>query len=200
LERIGDPRCTGSDRHNRKDEFSHNGRILTMIMKTIQTERLTLRPMTEKDADFILELLNDPAFIRYIGDRKVRTREAAKAYITNGPVASYANNGFGLYLVELKESGESMGMCGLIRRNTLKDVDIGYAFLPKFWSKGYAFEAAQEMKRYAQEELTLKRLVAVVDPENPPSIHLLEKLGMKFEKMVRLSPDDIELKLFAVDL
>jgi RimJ/RimL family protein N-acetyltransferase len=115
-------------------------------------------------------------------------------------VASYAQNGFGLYLVELKGSGESMGMCGLIRRNTLKDVDIGYAFLPKFWSRGYAFEAAGEMKRYAQEELQLKRLVAVVDPENPASIRLLEKLGMKFERMVRLSPDDIELKLFAVEL
>ena len=171
-----------------------------MSLKTFQTERLILRPMTEKDADFILELLNDPSFIRYIGDRKVRDLDGAKAYITNGPVASYAQNGFGLYLVELKGSGESMGMCGLIRRNTLKDVDIGYAFLPKFWSRGYAFEAAGEMKRYAQEELQLKRLVAVVDPENPASIRLLEKLGMKFERMVRLSPDDIELKLFAVEL
>jgi RimJ/RimL family protein N-acetyltransferase len=171
-----------------------------MGLKTFQTERLILRPMTEKDAGFILELLNEPSFIRYIGDRKVRTLEGAQAYITNGPVASYAQNGFGLYLVELKESGESMGICGLIRRNTLKDVDIGYAFLPKFWSRGYAFEAAREMKRYAQEELQLKRLVAVVDPENPASIRLLEKLGMKFEKMVRLTPDDIDLKLFAVEL
>lgn len=171
-----------------------------MNLKTFQTDRLILRPMEEKDAEFILELLNDPSFIRYIGDRKVRTIEGARSYITDGPVASYAKNGFGLYLVELKESGESMGMCGLIRRNTLMDVDIGYAFLPKFWAKGYAFEAAREMKRYAQEELGLKRLVAVVDPENPSSIHLLEKLGMRFERMVRLSPDDIELKLFAVVL
>jgi len=170
-----------------------------MILNTFQTERLILRPMTAQDADFILELLNDPSFIRYIGDRQVRTIEGAKAYITDGPVASYAKNGFGLYLVELKESSESMGMCGLIRRNTLQDVDIGYAFLPKFWSKGYAFEAAREMMRYAQDELGLKRLVAVVDPENHPSIHLLEKLGMKFERMVRLSPDDIELKLLAVE-
>ncbi len=174
--------------------------IQTMKLKTFQTERLTLRPMTQKDADFILELLNDPAFIRYIGDRKIRTLEGARTYISDGPVASYAKNGFGLYLVQRKESGEPMGMCGLIRRSTLKDVDIGYAFLPKFWSKGYALEAAREMKRYAQEELGLKRLVAVVDPENRPSIHLLEKLGMKFEKMVRLAADDIELKLFAVEL
>jgi ribosomal-protein-alanine N-acetyltransferase len=171
-----------------------------MNLKTFETERLILRPMTEKDADFILELLNDPSFIRNIGDRKVRTLDGAKAYITDGPVASYAKNGFGLYLVELKESSESMGMCGLIRRNTLKDVDIGYAFLPKFWSKGYAFEAAQVMRQYAREEIGLKRLVAVVDPDNLPSIHLLEKLGMRFEKMVRLSADDIDLKLFAVEL
>jgi RimJ/RimL family protein N-acetyltransferase len=171
-----------------------------MDLKTFGTERLILRPMTEEDAGFILELLNEPSFIRNIGDRNVRSLEGAKAYITNGPVASYARNGFGLYLVELRETGESMGMCGLIRRTTLKDVDIGYAFLPRYWSKGYAFEAAQAMKQYAQETLGLKRLVAIVDPENLGSIHLLEKLGMRFEKMVRLSPEDIELRLYSVDL
>jgi RimJ/RimL family protein N-acetyltransferase len=171
-----------------------------MNLKNFETDRLLLRPMTHKDAEFILELLNDPSFIRNIGDRKVRTLDGAKTYIADGPVASYARNGFGLYLVTLKETGESMGMCGLIRRNTLKDVDIGYAFLPRYWSKGYAFEAASAMKQYAQETLGLKRLVAVVDPENLPSIHLLEKLGMTFERMVRLSGDDIELKLFAMDL
>jgi RimJ/RimL family protein N-acetyltransferase len=171
-----------------------------MDLKTFGTERLILRPMTEEDAGFILELLNEPSFIRNIGDRNVRSLDGAKAYITNGPVASYARNGFGLYLVELRETGESMGMCGLIRRTTLKDVDIGYAFLPRYWSKGYAFEAAQAMKQYAQETLGLKRLVAIVDPENLGSIHLLEKLGMGFEKMVRLSPEDIELRLYSVDL
>ena len=171
-----------------------------MNLKTFETERLTLRPMTEEDSAFILELLNEPSFIQNIGDRNVRSLDGAKAYITNGPVASYARTGFGLYLVELRQTGESMGMCGLIRRNTLKDVDIGYAFLPRYWSKGYAFEAAQAMKQYAQESLGLKRLVAIVDPQNLGSIHLLEKLDMKFEKMVRLSPEDIKLKLYSVDL
>lgn len=171
-----------------------------MKFQTFKTDRLTLRPMTLDDAEFILELLNDPSFIRNIGDRKVRTLEGARAYITDGPVASYARNGFGLYLVELQDTGESMGMCGLIRRNTLKDVDIGYAFLPRYRSRGYAFEAALAMKRYAQESLGLKRLVAVVDPENLPSIRLLEKLGMKYERMVRLAGDGMELKLFAMDL
>lgn len=169
-------------------------------MKSLETERLRLRPLTEEDAQFMFELLNDPSFIRNIGDRKVRTLEGAKTYISDGPVASYARNGFGLYLVELKESHEPMGICGLIRRNTLNDVDIGYAFLPKFWSKGYAFEAALAIKEYARDTIGLKRMVAVVDPENQSSIRLLEKLGMRFEKMVRLTADDIELILFAVDL
>lgn len=167
---------------------------------TFVTDRLILRPMTEQDASFILELLNDPSFIRHIGDRKVHTLEGARAYITDGPVASYLRNGFGLYLVTHRETGESMGICGLIRRNTLMDVDIGYAFLPRYRSKGYAYEAALEMKQYAQETLGLKRLVAVVDPENIPSIRLLEKLGMKFEKMVKLSGEEIELKLFSMEL
>ena len=171
-----------------------------MNLKTFETDRLILRPMTAEDAEFILELLNEPSFIRNIGDRKVRSVEDAQGYISNGPVASYARNGFGLYLVELKESHEAMGMCGLIRRNTLNDVDIGYAFLPRYWSKGYAFEAAMAMKQYAQDELGLNRLVAIVDPENLSSIRLLEKLGMKFERMVRLAGEEIELKLFSIHL
>lgn len=169
-------------------------------MQTLETERLLLRPLTNDDAEFILELLNDPSFIRNIGDRKVRSVDGAKAYITNGAVASYAKNGFGLYLVTLKETGESMGICGLIKRETLDDVDIGYAFLPRFWSKGYAVESALVMKQFAREKVGLKRMVAITDPQNAGSIRVLEKIGMKFEKMVRLANDDIELKLFAVDL
>ena len=166
----------------------------------IETERLRLRPLTGGDATFIFELVNDPSFIRNIGDRKVRTLDDAKRYIAGGPLASYAKNGFGLYLVELKESGEPIGMCGLIRRNTFKDVDIGYAYLPRYWSKGYAFEAAQAMKDYARDVVGLKRMVAVVDPQNTGSIRLLEKLGMTFDRTVKLAEDDIELKLFSVDL
>jgi RimJ/RimL family protein N-acetyltransferase len=169
-------------------------------LEFLETERLRLRPFSENDAGFILELLNEPSFIQNIGDRKVRTLEGAKAYISNTAIASYTKNGFGLYLVELKETGEAMGMCGLIRRNTLSDVDIGYAFLPKYWSKGYALESALAMKQYAREVIGLKRLVAIVDPNNTSSIRLLEKLEMKFEKMVRLAEDDIELKLYSIDL
>jgi len=168
-------------------------------LTVLETERLLLCQFSIEDADFILELLNDPSFIRNIGDRGVRTVDGANSYILNGPLASYAKNGFGLYLVKLKVTNESIGMCGLIKRNTLEDVDIGYAFLPKFWSKGYAVESALAVKEYAKNVIRLKRIVAITDPVNVGSIHVLEKIGFQFERMVRLSEDDIDLKLFAVD-
>lgn len=169
-------------------------------MNILETDRLILRQFTPQDAEFILELLNDPSFIQNIGDRNIRTRDAACAYIMNGPAASYAKNGFGLYAVVLKETGETIGMCGLIKREALDDVDIGYALLPRFWFRGYAVEAALATKMYAKDAIGLKRLVAITDPANQGSIRVLEKLGLRFEKMVRLSADDIELKLFAADL
>lgn len=167
-------------------------------MNILETERLTLRQFTAEDAPFILELVNEPSFIQNIGDRNVRSLADAVKYIEAGPVISYARNGFGLYLVQLKESGESIGMCGLIKRAALEDVDIGYAFLPKFWSKGYAVESALAVKEQAHS-LGLRRLVAIVDPANIGSIRVLEKLGLTFEKMVQLAADDIELKLFAFE-
>jgi len=168
-------------------------------MEAIHSERLTLRPLGWDDARFIFELVNEPSFIQNIGDRGVRTLADAEKYIENGPLASYAKNGFGLLAVTLKETGEPIGMCGLIKRDTLEDVDIGYAFLPKFWLKGYAVEAARTVMGTAKA-LGLKRVVAIVDPANTGSIRVLERLGMSFEKMVRLTADDIELKLFSVAL
>ena len=168
-------------------------------LKILETERLVLRQFAEEDAEFILELLNDPSFIQNIGDRKIRSLDGAKVYIRNGPAASYAQHGFGLYLVELKATGESIGMCGLIQRENLENVDIGYAFLPRFWSRGYAVESAKAVRDYARDIIGLKRLVGITNPDNFPSIGVLEKLGMKFEKMIRLSEDDIELSLFGVD-
>jgi ribosomal-protein-alanine N-acetyltransferase len=168
-------------------------------MNILETERLSLREFTADDAAFVFELVNEPSFIQNIGDRGVRSLVDAVHYIEIGPVTSYARNGFGLYLVQLKESGESIGMCGLIKRDTLHDVDIGYAFLPKFWSKGYAVEAALAVKEQGRS-LGLKRLVAITDPANTGSIRVLEKIGFTFEKMIRLSADDIDLKLFVIDL
>ena len=169
-------------------------------MKILETKRLILRRLTTDDSEFILELLNDPSFIRNIGDRNVRTIDDACSYILNGPVASYAKNGFGLYLVLLNETNESIGMCGLIKRDGLEDVDIGYALLPTFWSKGYAVEAARATLAYGKDVIGLKRLVAIVDPANEGSIRVLEKIGLRYEKMVRLSADDIDLKLFGAEL
>jgi RimJ/RimL family protein N-acetyltransferase len=166
----------------------------------IETDRLILRPMTVDDAEFILELLNEPSFLKNIGDRQVRTMEDARAYILNGPMKSYQKNGFGLCLLLLRETNEPIGMCGLIKRTGLDDVDIGYALLPRFWSKGYAVEAARATKTYAKDVIHLNRIVAITDPSNQASIRVLEKIGLRFEKMVRLSPDDIELKLFATEL
>jgi RimJ/RimL family protein N-acetyltransferase len=169
-------------------------------LNILETERLILREFTPDDAGFILELVNEPSFIQNIGDRGVRTLEAARSYIQNGPAASYSKNGFGLYLVMLKETNEPIGMAGLVRRDGLEDVDIGYAFLPRFWSKGYAVESAQAVKDYAKNTIGLGRLVAITDPANEGSVRVLEKIGLRYERMIRLSKDDIELKLFSVEL
>ncbi|MFN8413652.1 MAG: GNAT family N-acetyltransferase [Anaerolineales bacterium] len=170
------------------------------MMNTLETERLHIREFTTDDADFIFELLNDPSFIKNIGDRNIRSVEDAQRYILNGPVTSYAKNGFGLGLVILKSTGESIGMCGLIKRDALENVDIGYAFLPKYWHNGYAVESAMAMKNFAKDVVKLKHLVAIVDPANQDSIRVIEKIGLHFEKMIRLSEDDIELKLFSTHL
>lgn len=167
---------------------------------TLETARLNLRHLSTDDASFILELLNDPSFIQNIGDRGVRTLADAEAYILKGPVASYEKNGFGLDLVILKETGEPIGICGLIKRDTLEDVDIGYALLPKFWSKGYAVEAALAVMEFGQKVMGLKRIVAITVPQNQGSIRVLEKIGFKFEKMVKLAGDEAELMLFAGNL
>jgi RimJ/RimL family protein N-acetyltransferase len=165
-------------------------------MNILETDRLILRKLSIDDAVFILDLLNQPSFIHYIGDRGVRTLEDANRYILTGAIASYERFGFGLYLTLLKENKVPIGICGLVKRDALKDADIGFAFLPHYWSKGYAFESASAVLAYARNTLGLKRILGITTPENTGSIRVLEKIGLKFEKMVKLSEDDIELKLF----
>jgi RimJ/RimL family protein N-acetyltransferase len=160
---------------------------------------LVLRRLSGGDAEFILELLNEPSFIRNIGDRGVRTIEDARQYILNGPVASYAQFGFGLYLVKLKENGIPIGICGLLKRDSLEDVDIGFAFLRRFWSKGYAYESASRVMDYGRKVLGLTRIVALTAPDNQGSIRVLEKIGFRFERMIALSEYGGESKLFASD-
>lgn len=163
----------------------------------LRTERLSLRKITAEDAAFVLEVLNDPSFLRHIGDRKVRSIEDAVQYIAKGPQASYEKNGFGMWLVELKDSGEPIGICGLVKRDVLEDVDIGYAFLPRFWSKGYALESTTAVQRHAFDVIGVPRLLAVVNADNERSIRVLEKIGMKYERMVRLAPEEHEIRLYA---
>ena len=166
----------------------------------LETERLQLRRLSVDDAEFILRLLNEPSFIQNIGDRGVRTIEDARAYIIKGPLASYDKFGFGLLLVELKESGLPIGISGLLKREVFEDVDIGYALLPEYWSRGYALESASAVMSYARDKLGSTRVLAVVNPDNQSSIRLLEKLGFQYDRMVRLSDDAPEIKLFACAL
>ncbi len=155
--------------------------------------------MTADDAAFILKLVNEPSFLHFIGDKGVRNHEDAVRYIQTGPMANYERFGFGQYLVEIKEGRVPIGMCGLTKKDYLPDADIGFSFLPAFWSMGYGFEAADAVKAYAKDVLGMSRLVAVTNPDNQSSIKLIEKLCLRFERMIRLSEDGSELKLFASD-
>jgi ribosomal-protein-alanine N-acetyltransferase len=165
-------------------------------MSILRTERLELRELCVADDGFILELLNEPGFIRHIGDKGVRNLPDARDYIAKGPVESYGRFGFGLYLTRLADSGEPIGICGLLKRDTLPDVDVGFAFLSRHWSKGYAVESAAAVLDFGRRRLGLKRIVAITAPQNHGSIAVLEKIGLKFERMVRLGNDGHELKLF----
>jgi len=152
-------------------------------MLVLETERLLLRPLTTDDAPFILTLLNEPSFLRFIGDKKVRNLEDARQYILTGPMASYERHGLGLLAVVLKASQTPIGMCGLLKREELPDPDIGFAYLPDFWGQGFAFEAAKAVMNDARESLKLSRILAIVNPDNDASIKLLERLGLKFERV-----------------
>ena len=163
----------------------------------IETERLVLTHLADRDAEFIRGLLNEPSFIRYVGDRGVRTADDARRYMQDGPVASYARYGFGLLRVALKAGDTPIGICGVLRRDTLPDPDLGFSLLPAWWSKGYAYEAASAVMQQARGGLGLGRILAITSVDNEPSIRLLGKLGFQFEQMIRLGEDTTELRLFA---
>ncbi len=169
-------------------------------MIVLETERLSLRRMTAADAVFILALLNEPGFHRNIGDRGVRSIDAAGLYIANGPMKSYEEHGFGLYVVELKETGAPIGTCGLIKRESLDDVDIGFAFLEQHWRKGYGHEAAAAVMEHGRRAHGLRRIVAVTAPHNQGSIRILEKVGLRFERMIRMPGEDQDIHFMSWDL
>lgn len=166
-------------------------------MNILNTDRLTLREFNTNDAEFIVSLLNNPTWLKYIGDRGVKTLDDAGKYITDKFIKSYATNGFGLYLVLLKNKNIPIGMCGLVKRETLEDVDLGFALSPDFFGKGYAFESAFATLNYAKTVLKIKKIVAITTAENLNSIALLKKLNFNFKKLIRLSHDDEELMLFS---
>ena len=167
------------------------------MKQVLETQRLVLREIEPADAPFILELLTDPSFLASIGDRGVSDLATAAHYIENSPRASYARNGYGLWLVASKADGEPLGMAGLVRRDTLPDADIGYAFLPRHWSKGYAVEACAAVRDHAMRTLAMPRLLAIVSPGNAASVKVLERIGLTFRENVKLGTD--ELQLFALE-
>lgn len=166
----------------------------------IETTRLTLRRLTEDDAEFIVGLLNEPSFLQFIGDRGVRTLDDARAYIRKGPIASYERFGFGLLLVTRNEDAAPIGMCGLLKRDALEDVDVGFAFRPAYWAKGYAIEAASAVMAHAKTVFGLTRVAAITQPDNAGSIRVLEKLGLRFERMITMPGESKEIQLFGIEL
>lgn len=154
-----------------------------------------MREFTFEDDGFILELLNEPGFLRYIGDKGVRTLDDAREYLQKGPMDSYRNNGFGLYAVCLGEAAP-VGMCGLVKREGLNDPDIGFAFLARHWGNGYAVESAAAVFEHGRRVLELPRILAITSPDNWGSIRVLEKIGLKFQRLMRLAEDREPVKLF----
>jgi RimJ/RimL family protein N-acetyltransferase len=169
------------------------------MKQILETERLILREFNPNDAPFIVTLLNSPGWLQFIGDRNVKTEEAAKDYLLNSPMKSYKENGYGLYLVETKDGHMPVGMCGIINRSTLPTPDIGFAFLPEYNGLGYAYEIASATMRYAINHLELSIISAITVANNSRSIRLLEKIGLRFHKVIVFPGTEEELLLFDND-
>ena len=163
----------------------------------LETQRLGLREFTRDDAAFIVELLNTPAWLQFIGDRNVKTKEQAITYLENGPIKSYKENGFGLWKVELKENKTPIGMCGILKRENLEDPDIGFAFLPQYFGKGYGFEVASATLSYGREKLGIEKILAITIPGNEKSIRLLEKIGLSFKENISATAEGEQLLLYS---
>jgi RimJ/RimL family protein N-acetyltransferase len=167
-------------------------------VKVLDSQRLNLREFSFDDDMFILELLNEPGFLRFIGDKGVRTVSDARNYLEKGPMESYRRNGFGLYAVCVRgtEAAAPVGMCGLVKREGLHDPDVGFAFLARHWGRGYAVESAAAILEHGTRVLQLPRIVAITSPDNVGSIRVLEKIGLTFVRLMRLTGDSQPVKLF----
>jgi len=166
----------------------------------LETERLSLRRLTLDDAELMLAVWNDPAFIRYVGDRGIRTIEAARVALQEGALKLFSDFGYGPFRVALITDDSPVGVCGLFRREGLEEPDLGFSVLPEYWRKGYAYEAAREVVNHAATDIHLKRLTAVASPDNAASIALIEKLGLRFERMHRLPGDDDDVAIYGMQL
>jgi ribosomal-protein-alanine N-acetyltransferase len=164
------------------------------------TERLSISRLSVADAGFILKLLNESSFIQFIGDREVRTEDDARKYLAEGPLNSYEKNGFGLFRVSSVGTHDSLGICGLVKRNELPHPDLGFAFLQTRWSNGYALESSRAVLQYAASELDFLRVIAIVNADNSASIRLLNKLGFNFEKMVRMTGETEDICQYTIAL
>lgn len=168
-------------------------------MNILQTERLLIRQMTQDDAKFILELLNSPKWIQFIGDRNIHTLEEAVEYIHTRVQPNYEALGFGFYLVERIADQVKIGNCGLTKRDGMEHADIGYSLLEKYEGNGYAYEATQAILKYGFEVHQLKHIEAITTPDNQSSLKLLNKLGLRYKRKTTLPGDEAELLLFGVD-
>ena len=169
-------------------------------MKITETEHLELRQLYIDDAPFILKLTNDPGWLRFIGDKGIKTIEDARGYILEGPVKSYRQFGFGLFLTILKQANIPMGICGLLKRDYLDHADLGFAFLPEFRGKGFAAEASAAVVNWGKERLGLRRILAITRPDNHRSVKLLKKSGFTFVKPMTSPVDHTDIHLFRLDL
>ncbi len=159
-------------------------------MMIVETPRLRLRELTVDDADFVFRLVNEPSFLSNIGDKRVRNLDDARQFILEGPWTRQERSGHGQFLVELKERGIPIGICGLLYRKSLDVTDVGFALLPEYWKRGFAYEAADAVLKYGHSKLGIDRIVGLTSKETPASISVLEKLGMNFERNVKMSADD----------
>ena len=166
-----------------------------MSKNILETERLTLREFDLIDAKFTLQLLNTPAWLKFIGDKNVHNNQEAEGYLTNGPITSYKKNGFGLWLVSLKENNKAIGMCGLIKRDYLEEIDIGFALMPEYEGLGYGLEMAKATMSYSRKILRIDKVVAITNENNTASIKLLNKIGLQLEKTVE-TPENETVLLF----
>ena len=166
----------------------------------LTTERLSLRWFTEEDADLMLRVWNDPAFIRYVGDRGIRTLDEARDALRQGALAMYEDHGYGPFRVAIRQSDEPLGICGLFKRDYLDDPDLGFGLLPEYCRNGYAWEAATAVIDDARANIGLDRLTAIVSPDNRASIGLIAKLGMTFVERFRPPGNDDDVLLYAIDL